>query len=289
MIVASLGILMVILGGVLVAALLELWPVLEPGRDGRGPAPVQDVSLLFGAATVSLGPDTALLVLAVVASALGSYVHAATSFVDYVGNRRLVASWAWWYVLRISIGVALALLFYFAVRGGFFSADASSDDVNPYGVAALAGLAGLFSKQATDKLRELFETLFRVAPGYGDDQRRDNLSNPRPLIHRLEPPQVAAGASGLELTVAGEGFVPGATVRVDGLQSPARFDSDRSLAVALPAEVLRREGSVGVTVVNPAPGGGSSDTAALAVTAVDGLDRAGGGSSTSPSSPPSTS
>jgi hypothetical protein len=49
-----------------------------------------------------------------------------------------------------------------AVRGGLLAAQASADAVNPYGVAALAGLVGMFSKQATDKLREVFDTLFRT-------------------------------------------------------------------------------------------------------------------------------
>jgi hypothetical protein len=38
----------------------------------------------------------------------------------------------------------------------------TAGDLSPYGVAAVAGLAGLFSKQATDKLREVFETLFKT-------------------------------------------------------------------------------------------------------------------------------
>jgi hypothetical protein len=41
----------------------------------------------------------------------------------------------------------------------------------------LGGLVGLFSKQATDKLAEVFETLFRTEPGHGDDTREDSLAN----------------------------------------------------------------------------------------------------------------
>jgi hypothetical protein len=54
--------------------------------------------------------------------------------------------------------------------------------LSPYGVAAMSALTGLFSKQATEQLREVFETLFRTqqkverkdavprtnAPGPGD-------------------------------------------------------------------------------------------------------------------------
>jgi hypothetical protein len=41
-------------------------------------------------------------------------------------------------------------------------ASTGADGLSPYGVAAIAGLAGLFSKQATDKLREVFENLFKT-------------------------------------------------------------------------------------------------------------------------------
>jgi len=48
------------------------------------------------------------------------------------------------------------------VRGGLIGGSTGADALSPYGVAAIAGLAGLFSKQATDKLREVFENLFRT-------------------------------------------------------------------------------------------------------------------------------
>jgi len=34
----------------------------------------------------------------------------------------------------------------------------------------------MFSKRATDKLREVFDVLFKTAPGKGDDARRNKLS-----------------------------------------------------------------------------------------------------------------
>jgi hypothetical protein len=170
--VIGIGLYLVVLIAVLVSSAIALWPTVMSETTN---ASTQRVSLVFGLVTVSLTRETAFLVLVVVSAGLGSFVHAATSFVDYVGNRRLQASWVWWYVLRLAIGVTLGILFYFAVRGGFFSGSAAAGDVNPFGIAALAGLAGLFSKQATDKLEEMFETLFRVAPGRGDERREDPL------------------------------------------------------------------------------------------------------------------
>ncbi|HVO89818.1 MAG TPA: hypothetical protein VMV45_14850, partial [Casimicrobiaceae bacterium] len=128
--------------------------------------------------------DVRLILLVLCAGALGSFIHAGTSFVDYIGNRAFVRSWLWWYLLRPFIGAVLALLIYFVIRGGFVTgtglpaeAASAASFINPFGIAALAGLSGLFSKQATDKLNEVFSTLFRAAPGEGDTKRADKLQS----------------------------------------------------------------------------------------------------------------
>jgi hypothetical protein len=96
--------------------------------------------------------ETRLILLVLLVGALGSYIHGASSFVDYLGNRRFISSWGWWYVLRPFIGMMLALLFYFVFRGGFMTAgtnqggDAAASFINPFGVAAFAGLVEMFSK-----------------------------------------------------------------------------------------------------------------------------------------------
>ena len=58
--------------------------------------------------------------------------------------------------------MALAVLVYFVLRGGLIMPSTGAGSLSPYGVAAFSGLAGMFSKQATDKLREVFENLFKT-------------------------------------------------------------------------------------------------------------------------------
>ena len=118
---------------------------------------------------ITVSGEEALLLVVVATSALGSYIHVCISFATYVGNRMLVSSWLWWYPMRILSSIPLALIFYFGVRGGLLSTGAGVGDINPYGIAGLAGLVGLFSDAAISKLREAFgasdpETIFRAAP-----------------------------------------------------------------------------------------------------------------------------
>jgi hypothetical protein len=124
--------------------------------------------------TFPISFEVRLLAIVAVAAAIGGFVHVATSFATYIGTGKFDSRWLWWYTLRTPIGVALALVVYFAIRGGLLTASAlSSADINPFGIAALSGLVGLFSKQATDKLEETFKTLFRTA---ADSARGDSPS-----------------------------------------------------------------------------------------------------------------
>jgi hypothetical protein len=204
-----LGLLLLILGGGLLYILVALWPAVQqvPAQETGSAASsvaaeaagtlhldARETVTLFGALKLRLTTDTALLVLVIAAGALGACIHVATSFATFVGNSRLRTSWMWWYLLRPLIGASLALLFYYAVRGGVMSSQAQSGDVNPYGVAALAALVGLFSKQAADKLREVFETLFRTAEGVGDDERKDKATFPNRCWSASSPGESAVGS-----------------------------------------------------------------------------------------------
>lgn len=170
-----IGSYVILLNLLLLNFLVTVWPSATP-LDPQKSTPV---FLLLGKWwPVSIGLETSYLLIVILSGALGSYIHLATSFADYVGNRRLEPSWLWWYILRPFIGMALALVVYFVVRAGLITGgDAQS--MSASGVAAIAGMCGLFSKQATDKLRDVFETLFRTRT---EVERADALSE-RPPEH----------------------------------------------------------------------------------------------------------
>lgn len=157
----TLGAALAFLAILALGAILAFWPA-DFARGG--PA----VTVLFGAGT--LPRETDLILLAAIFGALGSFLHAAKSFATFAGNRALVASWTWWYCLQPLVGMALAVVIYVVARGGFLSSGASAADVSPCGVSGIAALSGMFSKQATDKLNEVFSTMFQTG---ADAQRRD--------------------------------------------------------------------------------------------------------------------
>jgi hypothetical protein len=178
-----LGSYQIIMVFLLAYLLIKIWPnnVIENGKKVA-----EDMVNVLGMCVVP-GSETGLLLLVIVAGALGSYIHAATSFVDYVGNKSLVMSWGWWYTLRPFIGAALALVFYFVIRGGLLSTNSGGDNISVFGIAAVAGLVGMFSKQATDKLGEVFNTLFRTKDGGGDDKRKDKLGDKVSVSDKMIP------------------------------------------------------------------------------------------------------
>lgn len=152
--VLAFGTYLIVLNLALFLVLLQIWPTTVPLEVDRH-------MVAFGW-SFAMPPERTYLLIALVAGALGSYIHLATSFADFVGNRQLVASWLWWYALRPFIGMALAVITYFVVRGGLILPTANAESLSPHGVAAIGALAGMFSKQATDKLREVFENLFKT-------------------------------------------------------------------------------------------------------------------------------
>jgi hypothetical protein len=113
--------------------------------------------------------EQGFIMLAFLAGLAGSFLHGAQSLATYLGNEQFKRSWATWYFLRPWIGGVLGFTIYFAFRAGLVS---STSGLNPFGVVALGALGGWFSKTTTDKLQEVFETLFRTRQ---DDNRKDKL------------------------------------------------------------------------------------------------------------------
>jgi hypothetical protein len=113
--------------------------------------------------------EVQLLLIAIFAGALGSYIHLLRSFTTFIGNGRLTASWFWFYMAGPFVAMAMALIFYAVLRGGFLAGTPADEKVvNPFGVLAVSALVGMFTDRAGLKLKEVFDTLFKAADDRGD-------------------------------------------------------------------------------------------------------------------------
>ena len=148
----------------LLYSLVQFWPPPTPAT-GSAPA-LSPVTFLFW--TLSVSDEVRLIFIVALAGALGSLVHALRSLYWYVGNRELVWSWLAKYILLPFVGSTLGLVFYFVIRGGFFSPEATIEQTSPFGFAGLGALVGMFSEQAVLKLKDVAETLLAKPEPGGD-------------------------------------------------------------------------------------------------------------------------
>jgi len=107
-------------------------------------------------------------------------------------------------------------------------------------------------------------TLMMLSAGAATSAAGQN--NPVPFINQpLVPDSVAPGGPGFTLTVNGTGFVSGSAVNWNGTAIATAFVSSSQLAAAVPGSSIGNAGAVSITVANPLPGGGISNTAFLVI------------------------
>jgi hypothetical protein len=86
-------------------------------------------------------------------------------------------------------------------------------------------------------------------------------TNPVPMIYQpLLPVTVKPGSSQFTLTVNGTGFVTTALVTWNGATRPTSYISSSQVQAQISAADVANPGTASVNVVNPAPGGGASNT-----------------------------
>ncbi len=205
----------------------------------------------------SLTRELQLLMLALLAGALGSFVHALKSFGDFVGNRTLTASWFWWYITRPFLGAALAAIFYAALRGGFMAGtQADAKSVNQFGVITIGALVGMFADKASDKLADIFDMLFK-----GTDTRGGKLA--APIIDRLNPPSVPHGSPTTDLKIIGDRLGSVTTVKFDNVVHPHGAVTQTEITVPLTAAELAAPKTIKISVVGD---NGESPTKDLQIT-----------------------
>jgi len=261
-VIRKVGIYFILLSILLLYLLITTWPVPEFGGTAFRPVNI------FGFSH-SWAPERHLMFTVMMAGAMGSLAHSLTSFADYVGNRKLGLSWIWFLILRVPVGIAIALLFYFVVRGGLLiptvqvqpqsglSVEATMK-INPFAIAGFGALAGMFSKQATDKLAAVFDVVFAMK----EPVRRADGLGPKPVVASFDPKQLDRTTK--TLTITGKGFQAGCTVTLNGKDRRPSSVSAETIVIPLQSEDVAIAGDLKVVVKNP--DGGTVEAAVKVVT-----------------------
>ncbi|HKE05655.1 MAG TPA: IPT/TIG domain-containing protein, partial [Blastocatellia bacterium] len=109
-------------------------------------------------------------------------------------------------------------------------------------------------------------TVANPAPGGGVSNAAIlSIINPVPTISGFNPTAIAAGSAAFTLKVLGNGFVPGSVVNWNGSPRATTFDNSGQVSAQITAVDVATAGSASVMVVNPAPGGGTSNTLSFTI------------------------
>jgi subtilisin family serine protease len=91
-------------------------------------------------------------------------------------------------------------------------------------------------------------------------------TNPLPALSTLSPSGATVGGSAFSLTVNGTNFIPSSVIQWNGVARTTTYLSSGQLTMSVAAGDIATQGTATVTVVNPQPGGGTSNSLSFAIT-----------------------
>ena len=86
-----------------------------------------------------------------------------------------------------------------------------------------------------------------------------NDANPLPFLDSVMPSSVLAGSEAFTATFTGTNFVAGCSVQINSTTIAASCTSSTSATATIPVEAVAQPGTLLLSVVNPMPGGGTSN------------------------------
>lgn len=221
-----IGILLFVVFFLLVAMLIGVWPIHEASSQDA----IKGTWFLNRALGTNL--DVRLFVVVALSGAIGSSIQAAKSFAKHMGDGDFKDAYVAWYFLRFPVGIGLALLTYLVIRGGFLAGSFSQSaevakSINPFGIAAVAALTGMFAREASDKLSEIFLNIFRT-----DEDTTDKSA--APVVSSATKTASGAGEDAkATFDVIGNGFIDGAVLVIGAREFATDFVSTTNLKASI--------------------------------------------------------
>src|SRR5438093_1999640 len=104
-------------------------------------------------------------------------------------------------------------------------------------------------------------TVVNPQPGGGSSNAVSlSIVNPVPRVTSLAPATAVAGSDTFSLIVNGSNFLPGSLIQWNRNSRTTTFVSSTQLTATIPAGDVAVVGNVQISVLNPPPGGGSSNS-----------------------------
>lgn len=151
---STIGVYLTVLGLVLLAVTPQVWSVATQVMESGQPA-----ALTLGPLDGTATPASALISVVILMAMIGSLTVMTLVFALRAGNDTLEDGFAWWYVLRPLNAAGLAVLFYMTAISGLLDLAAVSGASALVIAAGLAALAGLFTDQVLEKMRNMLGLL----------------------------------------------------------------------------------------------------------------------------------
>jgi hypothetical protein len=157
-----------------------------------------------------------LVLMVILAGALGGTLHGLRSLFWYVGNRDLRWSWLMMYFLLPVSGAAIAVIFFLVAYAGLYTVQGTGSFI----LVGLAALVGMFSPQAAEKLKKIAEGLLTsVEPGKNTVVPQPTVGAGQPAtftVMTIKPPSGSSGG-GTPVMITGTGFSGVTTVTFGGV------------------------------------------------------------------------
>ena len=163
--VGSIFVYNVVLSVLALCLLATIWPSSGANQSASQSLPAETFRMFMLSATIS--GEVIVILIVMLMGALGALVYTSTALVGHVAHDGKAAdpdkwkdSYTLWYLVHPLLGASVAVIFYMVLRGALVNLSVGTGGLNLYGVAAISGMVGLCSKEATQKLKDLFKTLF---------------------------------------------------------------------------------------------------------------------------------
>ena len=119
--------------------------------------------------------EVKLVLIATLFGVMGASVQGISSLVAWNSRGKLEEGWGLWYIARPLIGAALAVITYLIIRVGLIPSPSGALVINDFGVAAIGAIVGLMADEMSQKLRDVFDSLFglkKPAEEKGEDPKK---------------------------------------------------------------------------------------------------------------------